>query len=452
MLRTCPWPGLLAVLLLACVEARAHPGHSHAPRLRAWKDAEGRPLAEASYVLATGDRVRLRHRDGGLFWVPVERLSRDDQAWVARRQQAVRRLNLAQAPQPPAAQPGPAPELPLALGAVVIVLAGVGSLWPLKRRFVLPAALLLALCCFVTAIGCGDAAMKPLADAPRQPKHDVKVLEKLFAHFKKDGVAFRSDGEFFYVESTGLPSHTMMVGITAWQQQVPIPQPYSGKNAWRIPLRPVVAEKPISAKKALYRGAIALAVNGVPIFNALNNRGEDAYLAGELDEYGGHCGRGDDYHYHIAPAHLEKVVGKGQPIAFALDGFPLYGYTDADGKEPKGLDEFNGRYEKDGSYRYYSTKKYPYINGGMRGVVTVRGDQVEPQPRDAPIRPAGRPLRGAKITGFERDGKAATLKYRLRGKTHTVKYTQNRDDSFTFTYTDADGKSAAETYRRRRRP
>jgi len=50
----------------------------------------------------------------------------------------------------------------------------------------------------------------------------------------------------------------------------------------------------------------------------------------------------------MAPVHLEKTVGKGNPIAYALDGFPLYGCTDADGNEPKNLDEFNGRMEKDG--------------------------------------------------------------------------------------------------------
>ena len=54
---------------------------------------------------------------------------------------------------------------------------------------------------------------------------------------------------------------------------------------------------------------------------ALNNRGDDALLAGELDDWGGHCGRADDYHYHIAPTHLQTVVGKKVPIAYALDGF-----------------------------------------------------------------------------------------------------------------------------------
>jgi hypothetical protein len=68
---------------------------------------------------------------------------------------------------------------------------------------------------------------------------------------------------------------------------VPLPQPYQGENAWRIPVNPVPAKEPASAKDRFLRGNIALAVNGVPIFNPFNNRGEDAYLIGELDEYGG---------------------------------------------------------------------------------------------------------------------------------------------------------------------
>ncbi|HLJ95150.1 MAG TPA: YHYH protein [Gemmataceae bacterium] len=304
------------------------------------------------------------------------------------------------------------------------------------------------------SMGCGTERDKAMPDNHRQARHDVKQLEELMGHFKTEGVTFRSDDAYFYLESNAFPSHPLMVGITAWQQQVPLPQPYTGTNAWRIPLQPVVSAKPISAKKALYRGAIAVAVNGVPIFNALNNRGEDAFLAGELDEYGGHCGRGDDYHYHIAPVHLEKIVGRGKPIAYALDGFPIYGYTDADGKEPADLDEFNGRFERDGSYRYYASRQYPYINGGMRGVVTVRGDQIEPQPRDAPVRPAGVPLRGAKITAFTRNDKEKTytLKYELRGATHSVQYTIGKDGIFMFVFVDDQGRKRIETYRRRGQP
>jgi phosphatidylethanolamine-binding protein (PEBP) family uncharacterized protein len=276
------------------------------------------------------------------------------------------------------------------------------------------------------------------------------TIAKDFEAFK-DKVKLRWDEKFLYVESDGFPDHPMMKGIKAWQQQVPLPQSYTGKNAWQIPLKPVLAEKPISAKNAFFRGAIALAVNGVPIFNALNNRGEDSYLIGELDEYGGHCGRADDYHYHFAPVHLEKKAGKGNPIGYGLDGFPLYGYTDAGGKEPKDLDEFNGRMEKDG-YRYYSTKKYPYINGGMRGVVTVRGDQVDPQPRAGPVRTSLTALRGATIpTELVRDDvkKTYKLNYDVNGQARSITYTINSDGTYTFVFKDSNGKETTESYRRR---
>jgi hypothetical protein len=261
----------------------------------------------------------------------------------------------------------------------------------------------------------------------------------------KDKLKLRWTENFFYLESDGLPDHPMMIGIRNWQQQVPLPQPYTGSNAWRIPLQPRLAEKPISAKNALFRGAIALAVNGVPIFNALNNRGEDAFLIGELDEFGGHCGQGDDYHYHVAPLHLEKLVGKGRPIAYALDGFPLFGLTD------QKLDEFNGRFDENGDYRYHASKTYPYINGGMRGVVEVRGDQVDPQPRAGPIRPPGEPLRGAKITGFTADDahKNFSLTYDVKGQTRKINYQVNANGSYTFAYLDGRGNETTETYFRK---
>ena len=344
------------------------------------------------------------------------------------------------------------PPSPVVLVGAVVLAIGVGVGICCVRRTGKPAlvvALALTVGLPIAIVGCSNANGD---DKHPQTKHDAKQLEELFANFKDDNVVFSSDETHFYIATNSFPSHPMMVGITAWQQQVPLPQPYTGRNSWKLPRKPVVAEKPISTKKAIFRGAIAVAVNGVPIFNALNNRGEDAFLAGELDEYGGHCGRGDDYHYHTAPIHLEKTVGKGKPIGYALDGFPLYGYLDADGKEPKDLDEFNGRYEKDGTYRYYSTRKYPYINGGLRGVVTVKNDQIEPQPKDSPLRPAGNPLRGAKITKFERDDKKSQyiLTYELKGGTYTVKYTVADDRSVKFVFTDAKEKETTETFRPRK--
>jgi len=278
-------------------------------------------------------------------------------------------------------------------------------------------------------------------------------LAKAFEAFVKlKAIRTRWDDRYFYVESNGIPAHQMMVGITAWQQQVPLPQKYIGENSWQIPLHPVPAKNPQSAKGNFLRGAIAIAANGVPIFNPLNNRGEDSYLIGELDEYGGHCGRADDYHYHIAPVHLEKTIGKGLPIAYALDGYPIYGYEEPDGSKVVGLDALNGHKDKNGNYHYHATKKYPYLNGGFHGEVTERGGQVDPQPRAEPLRPDLRPLRDAKITDFKETKPGSyVLTYDVRGKKGSVSYTLADDGMAKFTFVDTNGATTNETYSPRRR-
>ena len=49
------------------------------------------------------------------------------------------------------------------------------------------------------------------------------ALANFFKPFAKT-IHFHWDRDFLFVESTGMPDHPMMTGITAWQQQVPIPQ------------------------------------------------------------------------------------------------------------------------------------------------------------------------------------------------------------------------------------
>jgi phosphatidylethanolamine-binding protein (PEBP) family uncharacterized protein len=276
------------------------------------------------------------------------------------------------------------------------------------------------------------------------------AIADAFAPFAST-VNVRWDRDFLFVESNGIPDHPMMVGIRAWQQQVPLPQPYRGDNAWRIPLHPVPAKKPMSANGKFLRGAIALAVNGVPIFNPLNNRGDDAFMVGELDQYGGHCGRADDYHYHIAPIHLEKIVGKGEPIGYALDGYPLYGYQDPTDPDFAPLDWLNGHRDAQGNYHYHATPKYPYINGGFFGEVVERDDQVDPQPRAQGVREALPPMRGATITKFEQKDGTSTLTYEVQGKPGTVRYMPQPDGSYQFVFTDPAGRTNTESFRPRTR-
>jgi len=268
-----------------------------------------------------------------------------------------------------------------------------------------------------------------------------------FAVFSKS-VNVTKSSKYYLVESSGIPDHQMMVGIKSWQQQVPTIQPYTGNNAWSIPIKPVISKSPMSAKNHFLRGAIAIAVNGVPIFNALNNRGDDALLAGELDDWGGHCGRADDYHYHIAPLHLQTIVGKKAPIAYALDGYPIYGETEIDGKKVIGLDSFNGHFDSKKNYHYHGTKTYPYINGGFKGVVSEIDGQVDPQSATKAFREAGAPLRGAVITGLERTGdNAFDLTYSLNNLNYHVKYSATLSQ-VDMQFVDANGAVRNESYRR----
>ena len=269
-----------------------------------------------------------------------------------------------------------------------------------------------------------------------------------FSAFSNSVKVFKS-GKYYLVESSGIPDHQMMVGIKSWQQQVPTVQPYFGKNAWSIPITPVISQSPISAKGHFLRGAIALAVNGVPIFNALNNRGDDALLAGELDDWGGHCGRADDYHYHVAPLHLKSIVGTKNPIAYALDGFPIYGEVEPDGKKVINLDEYNGHFDSKKKYHYHGTKTYPYINGGFRGDVREVEGQVDPQALTKAFREAGAPLKGAVITNFERLGADQyQLTYSLNGNNGYVKYKASATQ-VTMQFIDSSGQSREEVYQRR---
>ena len=276
---------------------------------------------------------------------------------------------------------------------------------------------------------------------------DPDYVARSFRPFQDD-VRVRWDDDYFYAESTGLPRHPMMVGIRAWNGQVPIPQPYTGDNAFRFTLRPRFSTTPVSARETLFRGAIAVATNGIPIFNPIKQDGRtDTYLAGELDTFGGHAGRADDYHYHVAPIHLSDRTGTGLPLAWALDGFPMFGYVEADGSEARDLDWLNGHAGPDGSYHYHASKDYPRVNGGFRGRIALRNGQVAVQPRARAVRPFTRPIRGAAITGFNRLGAGAyRLEFGLRGQDHSVHYKLRPDGGAEFVFTDGSGRIRSETY------
>ncbi len=221
-------------------------------------------------------------------------------------------------------------------------------------------------------LGLAATAVANAANAP--------ATAKAFLPFTR--LDLRADDRFLYVGSNGLPDHNMMVGITAWQQQVPLPQTYFGDNAWRIPLKPVPAKEPAMIKGRFLRGAIALAANGIPIFNPQNNRGEVSYEIGELDQWGGHCGRADDYHYHVAPLHLQNAVGKGHAGGVCARWLPDL-RPDRAGRLAREHRWMRATVtsRRGAGYHYHASTKYPYVIGGFHGEVVEADEQVDPQPR-----------------------------------------------------------------------
>jgi len=441
---------LLAVGLMRSI-ALGHPGHSieevsspaaNGPSgisVRNWTASSGTFHERGSFVMARNDLVQIRRDDDSLVELPISLLQIEDQHWIERRMSEIRplaetnRVGLFKS------------KIPLRLDSTMSIRPSEG----IDRLAFDPIPLIPTGA--PDTFPHGDFVFAQLGTRQKGPvvSHEQipQIAEAFKAFVKLKAIQTRWDDRFFYVESNGIPDHEMMVGITAWQQQVPLPQKYIGDNAWQIPLHPVAAASPATAKNRFLRGAIAIAVNGIPIFNPLNNRGDDAYLFGELDEFGGHCGRADDYHYHTAPVHLEKINGKGKPIAYALDGFPIYGYEEPDGAPVKNLDTLNGHEDAEGHYHYHATKQYPYLNGGFHGVVTERGGQVDPQPRTEPLRPALSPLRDARITGFKATKAGSyTLNYDVRGVQGTVSYTLSDDGSVKFVFVDTKGRTTEETY------
>ena len=264
-------------------------------------------------------------------------------------------------------------------------------------------------------------------------------IDQAFAPFVPNIHTF-FDATYFWVESKGIPTtHPMMTGISSsgWQRQVPIPQCYMGTNAWPIPLNPVISNNPIPVDGIHFtRGAIAIAVNGVPIFNEHTNTGVDALVAGQLDNFGGHCGRADDYHYHIAPLHLYAYTQSTLPIAYALDGFAVFGAYEPDGTSMQTLDANHGHLFN-GLYHYHGTTSYPYMIGNMVGQVTEDNThQLIPQAAANPVRPGQNPLNGALITFCNPNstGNGYTLAYTYQNVTDSIVYYWDLNGNYTFKY------------------
>jgi hypothetical protein len=207
------------------------------------------------------------------------------------------------------------------------------------------------------------------------------------------------------IASDTYPDHELMTGITGTNEQVPVPADYAAP----ILLSPELGDTPLTRDAAL-----GVAVNGVPIYDYTGG-GEmteadlthhqarhDTLQTGQLDVCGGHAGRGDDYHYHVAPTCMIDAMNNADEnpiIGWAFDGFPIYGNENPDGSviTSDTLDLCNGQPDETFGYRYHTSDDAPYIVQCLMGVV-ADFDQL---PRVRPLEAAqgggavpGRPPQG----------------------------------------------------------
>ena len=234
----------------------------------------------------------------------------------------------------------------------------------------------------------------------------------------------KCEDDALVIRSNAIP-HYRFVPITP-NPLVPLERDY------RLPLRPKLAEEPGPLPLL---GPSGVAINGIPLFGP--NEGPAPYPGyGDpiyndiMDDCMGHTAR--QYHYHaLVEACLEAGSRKGGPspiLAFAADGFPVYGpfgCNDADCSEviefksgwdrvadPRHdawdayrfttkegaayLDRCNGHSGDDhgGAYHYHATAAWPYIMGCYSGTplpgferpedrqFTQRGPRRDPAPLD----------------------------------------------------------------------
>lgn len=246
-------------------------------------------------------------------------------------------------------------------------------------------------------------------------------------------VSIMCDTKWMYVSSLEVPNDEMMVGITGWNQQVPLPFIMSEvlTTIWKIPLKGTWSK---STTQTTGVSATALMINGVPLFNptkpsqggnqTIYSPKSDPKLIGELDNCDGHSGRGDDYHYHAYPGCMVKTLkSKNSLLGWVLDGYPIYGLTETNGSIVRNLDSCSGHDIKNGiGYHYHFTTKAPYSPMCFHGVLPTE-NLPEHQPTAANARPPGGPAK-VLITKMEFNlTGTSTLTYTYNGVVGSVSYT-----------------------------
>jgi hypothetical protein len=440
---------LLSLLIFFSCIISAHTVNYGKVILRHWNISAEKKYVDGTFYMYKGGDVYIEDAQNQVIHYPLASLSADDQSYVHQRYDRIVELNnelRAMSRTAPAAKKTSIFDLKLWVSLVILISLGIftySRAGSQQLKYLMP-VLLVGVITFL--FGFSNHVVKSL----RATTTDPLYIDSAFNPYKP-GVITSWDTQYFYVGSYGMPSPSqqMMVGITNWNQQVPLPQCYTGTNVWSIPLNPVIAASPIPVNDQNFlRGAIALAANGIPIFNVYTNTGTDAYLSGQLDSFGGHSGRADDYHYHIAPLFLQNTTAPILPVAFAFDGFAVYGTLEPDGAAMLPLDTNHGHYGASGVYHYHGTPAAPYMIHNFVGQVTQDTTlQLVPQAASHPVRAGQDPLPGATIIGCRPNCvNGYTLSYLFNGQVDSIVYSWTSAGVYKYTFYSNGTDTATQTY------
>jgi phosphatidylethanolamine-binding protein (PEBP) family uncharacterized protein len=247
-----------------------------------------------------------------------------------------------------------------------------------------------------------------------------------------DEVTVSCDGTYANLSASTYPAHDLMNGITGTNEQLPVPA--------KDYLSPIVLSPTAIAAAESYTSrdaALGVAVNGVPIYdysaggdlvidNWVYQASEDTTELGQLDNCGGHAGRGDDYHYHKRPTcMIESMLNKDDNpiIGWAFDGYPIYGDNAPDGTalSESDLGLCNHMSDDTFGYRYHTSSSAPYILMCLVGETdSSKLSEVRVQP--LPGRTSGEPITVTNLS-YTTSGTSHTLSYTYAGEDYYLRYT-----------------------------
>ncbi len=203
-------------------------------------------------------------------------------------------------------------------------------------------------------------------------------------------VSASCDGTDVVITSNGIPDYTYVETSPG--------QPGAQDLEYTITAEPTMAAETTAVPLL---GAVAVAVNGVPIYGPTEGTGGDVLsLVGGLSDCGSHNGP-TGFHMHLLGTSEttdclyspQEIADRPQLVGYAFDGYPIYtgngtyepsweltdeslfasdtwsAHTYVEGSGD--LDECNGTTDAEGNYAYFTTDTFPYVLGCYSGVVDL---------------------------------------------------------------------------------